>query len=114
MRFVAEYATRVARYTIERDITVECVRDHTWRVNATFGPAGVLTLNVGSLGARFFARRLSAELDELLVHEFGHVHGEHHKLENYHDRLCEIAGRLAQGIRTSQITMDGWEDQRGS
>jgi len=114
MRFVAEYARRVARYTIEREITVECVRDHSWHVNATFGPAGVLTLNVGALGARFFARRLSAELDELLVHEFGHVHGDHHKLEDYHDRLCEIAGRLAQGIRTSQITMGGWEDQGGS
>jgi hypothetical protein len=113
MRFVAEYAKRVARYTIEREITVECVRDHTWHVNATFGPAGVLTLNVGALGANFFARRLSAELDELLVHEFGHVHGDHHKLEDYHDRLCEIAGRLAQGIRTSQITMGGWEDQGG-
>jgi hypothetical protein len=114
MRFVAEYARRVARHTIERDITVECVRDRTWRVNATFGPAGVLTLNVGALGATFFARRLSAELDELLVHEFGHVHGEHHKLEEYHDKLCEIAGRLAQGIRTRQITMDDWEGQGGA
>jgi hypothetical protein len=113
MRFVAEYARRVAQHTIEREIIVEFVRDQTWHINATFGPAGVLTFNVGALGATFFARRLSAGLDELLVHEFGHVNGEHHKLENYHDQLCEIAGRLAQGIRTSQITMDDWEDQRG-
>jgi hypothetical protein len=103
MRKVGEYATLVFRHVISAEgaLAIIWANDSTWPFAATFGASGAgggrLTFNVGSLGYAWFERpsAQSAEIEELLIHEFGHFHSGDHLSSQYHEALCRIGARLS-------------------
>ena len=49
-----------------------------------------LDLNLQHLGYRWFEQGVTEEVDELLIHEFGHQYSGDHLSEEYHDALCRL------------------------
>jgi hypothetical protein len=93
MRAVVAYAVNIARELMGVEIEVRVVNDSWWGFNATYGTSRVLTLNVGALGARWFDGPLE-NINDLLIHEFGHQYSGDHLSHKYYDALTALGGRL--------------------
>ena len=103
MSEVAAYAGRFARIVLGTEITVRFAAEVTWPYAATYGP-GDLTFNMGRLGRAWFNLKDNRqEIDELLIHEFGHHFSIDHLSSEYHEALCRIGARLAAATRTGKL-----------
>ncbi len=99
MRLVEDYAKRIAPALVEHEIEVRIVCKPTWPVAATYGPSGSLTLNLGTLGHRFFEDRTwegLQRINELLIHEFAHQYAGDHFTRQFYDSMGLIGARLAK------------------
>jgi len=100
MRRVTKYAKALAWKILGQDdfsssyIRVDVVNKATWPYAATYGP-GQLTFNLGRLGHAWFDAGPREEVDQLLIHEFGHHFSADHLSEEYHDALCGLGAKLA-------------------
>jgi hypothetical protein len=92
IRALVEYAKRVARQTIGKEIVVEIADDAGWPFRGAYGQRRLI-LNAGRLGRSWFAQGPSVEVNDLLIHELAHEHGEHLSAE-YDRALSRIGAQL--------------------
>lgn len=103
MRAVETYAKQFASVVLHAGIAVVFAAEVTWPYAATYGP-GHLTFNVGRLGKAWFdLEHNRQEIDDLLIHEFGHHYSSNHLSEDYYSALTSIGSRLAQAIRAGKL-----------
>lgn len=102
MRRVGEYARWILRHVIQAEgsLAIIWANDFSWPYAAAFGKRGSgghLTFNVGRLGYEWFDRAPAEtwEIEELLIHEFGHYYSGDHLSEEYHEALCRIGAKLS-------------------
>lgn len=97
MRAVTTFYRAMAKAVLGRDITVRIVNESTWRFNATYGPDGVLVLNLGALGSKWFEAPATdpVAMIDLGIHEFGHEIESNHLSENYYGALTLIGAKTA-------------------
>jgi hypothetical protein len=62
--------------------------------SACYGPRSGLVFNIKRLGKAWFDRVEEAELDALLIHEFGHHFSLDHLSEEYYKALCKLGANL--------------------
>ncbi|HWG42801.1 MAG TPA: hypothetical protein VN688_08455 [Gemmataceae bacterium] len=55
---------------------------------------GQLTFNLQRLSHRWFEQGPTEEVDELLIHEFGHEYSGDHLSDKYHEALCRLGAQL--------------------
>jgi hypothetical protein len=55
---------------------------------------GKLDFNLFRLGHKWFQQGITEEVDQLLIHEFGHHFSGDHLSEEYHDGLCRLGAGL--------------------
>lgn len=89
-----KYACRIAKEVLGATITVTIASDSGWGFAACYG-RNELTVNLARLGRGWFERLASADMNELLIHEFAHHYEGNHLSERYHESLCRIGARLA-------------------
>ena len=100
------YAEWLGHKLLRRQITVRVVCDVGWPFGATFGPSGVLTLNLGRLGHAWFNKGPCVDVDELIIHEFGHNECPDHLSTDYYDALCKLGAKLADLARREPSAFD--------
>lgn len=99
MKKIVKYAKDLAWKILGQDnfsssyIQVDVVSKATWPYAATYGP-GHLTFNLGRLGHAWFDLGPREDVDQLLIHEFGHHFSADHLSEEYHDALCRLGAKL--------------------
>jgi len=104
MQHVETYAKAFARIVLGKSISVVFAAEATWPYGATYGPSGTLVFNVGRLGYDWFNRETNQqEIDDLIIHEFGHEYSENHLSEEYYKALTMIGSKLAQAIRDRKL-----------
>jgi len=94
MHRIVAYAADLAKELLGAPINIQIASKVTWPYAATYGP-GNLTFNLGRLGHAWFNMGPNEQVDELLIHEFGHHYSGDHLSEAYHDALCRLGARLA-------------------
>lgn len=94
IKAVAAYAADLGMELLGRHVDVRVVVAPLEPHDAWYSP-GRLTLNVGRLGYHWFEKGPREEVDELLVHEYGHETAGDHLSEGYHDALCKLGADLA-------------------
>jgi hypothetical protein len=100
---VERYAKRFAAEVLGRSIEVKWTCEITWRYAATYGP-GSLTFNVGALGKAWFnLPENREEIDQLLIHEFGHEYSGDHLSSGYYSALCRVGAAYARAIREGRM-----------
>jgi hypothetical protein len=93
MRKVADYAEHLAiRLLNVPSLPVGMTRDGEF--SACYGPRSGLVFNIKRLGKAWFDRVEEAELDALLIHEFGHHFSLDHLSEEYYKALCKLGANL--------------------
>ncbi len=90
MAMFADFAQRVAKLCFGIPLTV---RFATWRGVAAQYSSGMLTMNVGELGERFFTKEVTDRMIDNLIHELGHEGGNHTE-HSYHEAITRISGIL--------------------
>lgn len=93
MRDIQAYAQWMALSVLGANIAVEFADDPQWPFSATYGP-GKLVFNVGVLGRSWFQLANLRNINQLLIHEFGHHYALDHLSAEYHEALCRIGARL--------------------
>lgn len=95
MKRVAAYAREVGHYLLGITPTVVVERaDIGERYGATFGPAGVLTLNLTRLSHAWFNSPDQQKVDSLLIHEFAHHRALDHFTDQYIDACTDLGAKL--------------------
>jgi len=94
MKTIAEYAVLLGRELMAVPVVVSFVRTPNNFV-ACYGQ-GHLDFNVFRLGHGWFDQGATEQVDELLIHEFGHQYSGDHLSEEYHESLCRLGARLKQ------------------
>lgn len=94
---VVTFAKRLGAHLLHADVKVRVANDPTWAFNATYGPrkkgaAGLLTLNLGRLGYKWFEGDVEPILD-LLIHEYGHHYCSDHLDHKYLHALSALGAR---------------------
>jgi hypothetical protein len=92
MKRIAAYAVFLGRELMDVAINVFVVRT-TNNFVACYGE-GRLDFNLFRLGHKWFEQGITEDVDELLIHEFGHQYSGDHLSEEYHDALCRLGARL--------------------
>lgn len=93
----ADFAETLGRELLGVTIVVQIANDVHWPYAGTFGRSGVLTVNAGRLGKKWFDREPTGQdFLEFLVHEFGHYYSSDHLSSDYHDALCRLAAKIAK------------------
>lgn len=92
MTKIADYATYLARELMGVDLHINFVQTKNNFV-ACFG-SGVLDFNLLRLSRKWFDRGITEDVDELLLHEFGHHFSGDHLSSDYHDALCTLGAKL--------------------
>jgi hypothetical protein len=92
MKRIAAYAVFLGRELMDVAISGSVVRT-TNNFVACYG-ARRLDFNLVRLGHKFFEQGVNEDVDELLIHEFGHEFGSDHLSEEYHEALCRLGARL--------------------
>jgi len=95
---VAAYAKFVAKHILSVDIRVRIVNDIKWSFDATFGPSGELTMNLGRLGHAWFDAPVWSTVDELFIHEFSHHRVSDHLSSAFHDECCRLGAALVNVV----------------
>jgi hypothetical protein len=104
MLTVKRYAELFAKEVLGVSITVIFAAEVKWPYGATYGPSHDLTFNVGRLGKAWFnINGNRQEIDDLLIHEFGHEYCGNHLSEEYYKALTMIGSKLAQAIRAGRL-----------
>lgn len=93
MRFVKGYALALAVRLGIGHIKVEFLNDITSPFLACYGSKRLM-FNIGKLGYRWFDSGITAQVDELIIHEFGHDYAGDHLSEEFHDALCKIGAKM--------------------
>lgn len=97
MKSTAEYTRFLAKRLLNSDIRVIFV-DTENNFLACFakqtGNKCQIHFNVRHLGKHWFERGPSVEVDELIIHEFGHFYSRDHLSEAYYDALSSLGARL--------------------
>ncbi len=91
MRNIAAYAVFLGRELLGVKVRVSVVHT-TNSFGACYG-SGRLDLNLLRLGHEWFDQ-VNEDVDELLIHEFGHHCSGDHLSEEYHDALCKLGAGL--------------------
>lgn len=92
MRKVAGYARLLAQELMSVKLVVSVVHT-TNNFVACYGD-GRLDFNLFRLGHNWFERGVTEDVDELLLHEFGHKYSSDHLSDEYHDALCRLGAKL--------------------
>jgi hypothetical protein len=116
MRHIAHYSKTSARLLLGADLEVVIVNDAQWPFSATYGKSthrsGRLILNLGRLGRMWFEQGISPEVNELLIHEFGHHYASDHLSDAYHDALCRLGASLTQlALRQPEVFVSLIQDR---
>ncbi len=116
MRHIAHYSKTSARLLLGADLEVVIVNDAQWPFSATYGKStqrsGRLILNLGRLGRMWFEQGISPEVNELLIHEFGHHYASDHLSDAYHDALCRLGASLTQlALRQPEVFVSQIQDR---
>jgi hypothetical protein len=93
MKHIAEYAVFLGKELMDVPVTVTFVNT-TNNFSAAYAAGGDLHFNVFRLGNKWFEQGANEQVDELLIHEFGHQYSGDHLSEEYHAGLCQLAARL--------------------
>lgn len=94
VRAVVSYARRLAPFLIGREISVQIASEVAWPFAATYG-GGMLTLNLGRLGHRWFGGD-QVSINDLLLHELGHEYASNHLSEDYYKALTRLGASMVQ------------------
>jgi len=94
VRAVVSYARRLAPLLIGREISVQIANEVAWPFAATYG-GGMLTLNLGRLGHRWFEGD-QVSINDLLLHELGHEYASNHLSEDYYKALTRLGASMVQ------------------
>lgn len=97
-------AVDVARVVLYRKVQVRFVSDITWPFAATYGPDGVLTVNVGRLGHAWFGAEKQRQL-ALLLHEFVHEQVSDHLSRDFADGVADLGARLALAVAKGEVKL---------
>lgn len=97
MQAHADWARRVARQLIGRDIAVRFYPRFNDRSAAAYG-GGELQYNVGVLGKAYFERPIGIEHVDLLLHELGHEYEGNHLDAGFHRALTRLGAQLALAV----------------
>jgi hypothetical protein len=89
-----KYAKWLAKKLIDTDIFVVIANDRGWGFTAAYGDER-LTVNVVRLGYSWFENCGHEEMNDLLVHEFGHHYSSDHLSSEYYSALSKLAAKLA-------------------
>lgn len=92
IRNIVEYAKVMARELMGVALEVR-VTNIPNNFLACYG-RGKLTFNLAYLSHRWFEQGPSEEVDELLIHEFGHEYSGDHLSDTYHEALCRLGAKL--------------------
>jgi hypothetical protein len=92
MRQIASYARFLADELMGVSVTVTMVSTPN-KFSACYG-ARRLDFNVHDLGHKWFEQGATEQVDELLIHEFGHEYSGDHLSSDYHEALCRLGARL--------------------
>lgn len=90
------HCERLARELLDTRIVVQIAADLGLNAAATFGPSGVLVLNLSRLGHAWFDDVGSDAQHELIIHEFGHHYSGDHLSSGYHEALCTLGARAVR------------------
>lgn len=98
VRNVAEFAREFAALLLGADIEVRVAQDSQWPFAASYGPRasgteGLLTLNVGRLGFKWFKPANIKDIIDLLIHEYGHHFCLDHLDRKYLNALSLLGAR---------------------
>jgi len=92
---VVDYAKMLAENILKKNISVVIANDSGWGFNGAYG-GGTLTLNVNRLGYAWFEKGNGANINKLLIHEYGHHFCSDHLSADYHRALCRLGGELVE------------------
>ena len=92
IKAVAGYIERVGTLLVGSVVTVRVASDISWPFAGTYG-GGLMTLNLGRLGHKWFAGPLTA-INDLVLHELGHHASGNHLSSEYHDALTLLGAKL--------------------
>jgi hypothetical protein len=95
MQQVARYAAAVGSELLARDVHVTIVLHADWPYAATYGK-GRLTINLGRCGHGFFNNGITDEVNDLLIHEFGHNYASNHLDAAYYHALTSLGSRMVR------------------
>jgi hypothetical protein len=99
MKALVAYAEQFAQATLGRKPRVTLANDPGWGYNAAYGRADGLILNLA--GKRALVPE-TADLDDLLIHEYAHEYGSH--LSHEYDRwLSKLGARAIQAVREGRL-----------
>lgn len=94
---VAAYAAALALELMDVEVHVFMVNDRDVPARATWGRRSSrradLEFNVAHLGRAWFDLG-NSQVDELLIHEFGHQYSGDHLSADYHRALCKLGAKL--------------------
>lgn len=116
MDHVGVYIHRIAPGLIGHDVQIRIVSKPDWAVLATYGKGrgngkeGLLTLNAGTLGNRFFEDRTwegLQRINELVLHELAHEYVIDHLTRSFYDTVGMLGARLANLVLQSPDLFDG-------
>ena len=117
MKAVRVYAEDLGKSLMDATITVRFVKGPTrsqpesW--SAAYG-GRQLDFNVRQLGRNWFHDKGAVgtqNLDELIIHEFGHQYESNHLSSNYHRALCRLGAKLkAVALNQLQVAQKANDD----
>jgi hypothetical protein len=104
MRLIREYTIGLGQRLLGKDVHVRFVNCRYFlgkRWGACYGRGHVLALGEGVfdynlfvLGRKWSDRGVTPEVDQLIIHEFGHDFASNHLCEDYHQGLCCLGATL--------------------
>lgn len=89
---IVEYAKFLAKELMNVTLAVKVTQTPN-NFLACYGH-GQLTFNLQRLSHRWFEQGLNEDVDELLIHEFGHEYSGDHLSDKYHAALCRLGALL--------------------
>ena len=92
---VVDHAKTIARELLACEISVEIVREFGWPYSATYGK-GSLTFNLSKLGHDFFDNGITDDVNDLLIHEFGHHYAGDHLSTDYFNALTKLGAKMVR------------------
>ncbi len=109
MRLVAEYAKALAEKLLNAHIKVHIAVEGAFK--AVYGP-GRLVFNNAACGPAFFENGITEEVDDLILHEFGHHYESNHLSESYYRALTRLGAKLKALARKEPEFFDQFDAAR--
>lgn len=106
MRQIADYARFLAWELMKVELSVKMTRVPNFL--ACYG-ACELTFNLQGLGHHWFSCGVTEDVDDLIIHEFGHEYSFDHLSDKYHDALCRLGAKLKQLALTQPERMRAFQ-----